>query len=65
MSHGDGSTMDVDGVQDEQLHKAIAESLAMSIVDEVEETLPPDAWVRKDNRSVVLGSAQRPSSNSP
>lgn len=47
--------MDVDGAQDEQLHKAIAESLAMSIVDEVEETLPPDAWVRKDNRSVISG----------
>jgi len=51
MNHGNGSTMDVDVVHDEQLNKAIAESLAMSAtVDEVEETLPPEAWVRKDNR---------------
>ena len=51
MNHGNGSTMDVDVVHDEQLNKAIAESLAMSTtVDEVEESLPPEAWVRKDNR---------------
>lgn len=51
MNHNNGSTMDVDAVQDEQLNKAIAESLAMSTtVDEVEEVLPPEAWVRKDNR---------------
>ena len=43
--------MDVDVVQDEQLNKAIAESLAMSTtVEEVEEDIPPDALVRKDNR---------------
>lgn len=50
MNHGNGSTMDVDVVQDEQLNKAIAESLAMSTVDEVEESVPPEALVRKDNR---------------
>ena len=46
-----GSNMDVDVSQDEQLNKAIAESLAMSAtVDEVEEGIPPEDWVRKDNR---------------
>ena len=51
MNHANGSTMDVDVVQDEQLNKAIAESLAMSTtVDEVEEFIPPEALVRKDNR---------------
>lgn len=51
MNHGNSSTMDVDVVHDEQLNKAIAESLAMSTtVDEVEESLPPEAWLREDNR---------------
>ena len=51
MNHNNGSTMDVDVVQDEQLNKAIAESLAMSTtVEEVEEMVPPEAWVRKDNK---------------
>ena len=51
MNHGNSSTMDVDVVQDEQLTKAIAESLAMSITaDEVEASPPPEAWVRTDNR---------------
>lgn len=46
-----GSTMDVDAVQDEQLNKAIAESLAMSTtVDEVDELIPTEDLVRKDNR---------------
>lgn len=50
-----GSNMDVDVSQDEQLNKAIAESLAMSAtVDEVEEAIPPEDWVRKDNRPVIL-----------
>lgn len=45
------STMDVDVAQDEQLNKAIAESLAMSTtVDEVDELIPPDEFVRKDTR---------------
>jgi hypothetical protein len=43
--------MDVDVVQDEQLNKAIAESLAMSTtVDEVDESVPTDDLVRRDNR---------------
>jgi len=51
MNHSNGSTMDVDAAQDEQLNKAIAESLAMSTtVDEAEEILPPEAWLRKDDR---------------
>lgn len=51
MDHGTGSTMDVDVAQDEQLNKAIAESLAMSTTaDEVEESIPPEDLVRKDNR---------------
>ena len=51
MNHSNGSTMDVDVAQDEQLSKAIAESLAMSTtVDEVDEVLPPEAWLRKDDR---------------
>lgn len=51
VDRGNTSTMDVDVVQDEQLNKAIAESLAMSTtVEEVEEDIPPDALVRKDNR---------------
>lgn len=57
MNHNNGSTMDVDAVQDEQLNKAIAESLAMSTtVEEVEEALPPEAWVRKDNRRATPGA---------
>ena len=51
MNHGNSSTMDIDVTQDEQLNKAIAESLAMSTtVDEVDEILPPEAWIRKDDR---------------
>jgi hypothetical protein len=51
VDHGTGSTMDVDVVQDEQLNKAIAESLAMSTtVDEVDELIPPEALLRKDSR---------------
>jgi hypothetical protein len=51
VDRGNTSTMDVDVVQDEQLNKAIAESLAMSTtVEEVEEDIPPDALVRKDSR---------------
>jgi len=51
MNHSNGSTMDIDLVQDEQLNKAIAESLAMSTtVDEADEILPPDAWLRQDDR---------------
>ena len=51
VDRGAGSTMDVDVVQDEQLNKAIAESLAMSTtVDEVDELIPPEAFMRKDNR---------------
>lgn len=51
MNHGNGSTMDVDVAQDEQLNKAIAESLAMSTtVDEADEIIPPEAWLRKDDR---------------
>ena len=51
MNHSNGSTMDIDVTQDEQLNKAIAESLAMSTtVDEVDEILPPEDWLRKDNR---------------
>lgn len=43
--------MDVDVVQDEQLNKAIAESLAMSTtVDEVDEDIPLEETLRKDNR---------------
>jgi hypothetical protein len=43
--------MDVDASQDEQLNKAIAESLAMSTtVDEADELIPPESFVRKDNR---------------
>lgn len=61
MNHGNSSTMDVDVVQDEQLNKAIAESLAMSTtVEEVEEVLPPEAWVRKDNRRVASGARATP-----
>jgi D-alanyl-D-alanine dipeptidase len=57
MNHSNGSTMDVDVVQDEQLNKAIAESLAMSTtVDEVDEVFPPEALIRKDNRQVTLGT---------
>ena len=48
------ATMDVDATQDEQLNKAIAESLAMSTtVDEVDELIPPEALVRKDNRWAI------------
>ena len=51
MNHGNSSTMDIDVTQDEQLNKAIAESLAMSTTaDEVDEILPPEAWIRKDDR---------------
>lgn len=51
VDHGTSSTMDVDVAQDEQLNKAIAESLAMSTtVDEVDELIPPEELLRKDNR---------------
>ena len=51
VEHGTSSTMDVDVVQDEQLNKAIAESLAMSTtVDEVDEDIPLEETLRKDNR---------------
>jgi hypothetical protein len=50
VEHG-AATMDVDASQDEQLNKAIAESLAMSTtVDEADELIPPESFVRKDNR---------------
>lgn len=51
VDHGTGSTMDVDVVQDEQLNKAIAESLAMSTTaDEVDDLIPPEELVRRDDR---------------